>query len=182
MAPRPCSWRTTTWLPRPPRGGPIPRSPPSSSARATNSCIWGRGTLDDKGSLVAVLEGVEANILAGHTPEHDVYLSFGHDEETAGSGAKAIVDLLESRDVSPGLVIDEGGAVVEGVFPGVTDPIAVVGTSEKGILSLLLTVDQHGGHASTPPRVTATVRLARAIVRAEPHGRSGPASPRPRSR
>jgi carboxypeptidase PM20D1 len=62
-------------------------------------------------------------------------------------------------------VIDEGGAVVEGVFPGVTDPIAVVGTSEKGILSLLLTVDQHGGHASTPPRVTATVRLARAIVR-----------------
>jgi carboxypeptidase PM20D1 len=127
--------------------------------------IWGRGTLDDKGSLVAVLEGVEANILTGHTPENDVYLSFGHDEETAGSGAKAIVDLLESRDVSPGLVIDEGGAVVEGVFPGVTDPIAVVGTSEKGILSLLLTVDQHGGHASTPPRVTATVRLAKAIVR-----------------
>lgn len=127
--------------------------------------IWGRGTLDDKGSLVAALEGVEAQIIAGHTPEHDLYLSFGHDEETAGSGAKAIVDLLESRGVRPGLVIDEGGAVVEGVFPGVSGPIAVVGTSEKGILSLLLTVDQHGGHASTPPKVTATVRLARAILR-----------------
>jgi carboxypeptidase PM20D1 len=127
--------------------------------------IWGRGTLDDKGSLVAVLEGVEAQILAGHAPEHDLYLSFGHDEETAGSGARATVGLLESRGVRPGLVIDEGGAVVEGVFPGVSGPIAVVGTSEKGILSLVLTVDQHGGHASTPPRVTATVRLARAIVR-----------------
>lgn len=127
--------------------------------------IWGRGTLDDKGSLVAALEGVETQILAGHTPEHDLYLSFGHDEETAGSGAKAIVELLDSRGVRPGLVIDEGGAVVEGVFPGVSGPIAVVGTSEKGILSLLLTVDQHGGHASTPPKVTATVRLARAIVR-----------------
>lgn len=127
--------------------------------------IWGRGTLDDKGSLVAVLEGVEAQILAGHAPEHDLYLSFGHDEETAGSGARAIVELLDSRGIRPGLVIDEGGAVVEGVFPGVSGPIAVVGTSEKGILSLLLTVDQHGGHASTPPKVTATVRLARAIVR-----------------
>ncbi len=127
--------------------------------------IWGRGTLDDKGSLVAVLEGVEAQILAGHTPEHDVYLSFGHDEETVGSGARQIVELLESRGVRPGLVIDEGGAVVEGVFPGVSGPIAVVGVSEKGILSLNLTVEQHGGHASTPPKITATVRLARAIVR-----------------
>jgi carboxypeptidase PM20D1 len=127
--------------------------------------IWGRGTLDDKGSLAAVLEGVEAQILAGHAPEHDLYLSFGHDEETAGNGAKATVELLESRGVRPGLVIDEGGAVVEGVFPGVSGPIAVVGTSEKGILSLILTVDQHGGHASTPPKVTATVRLARAVVR-----------------
>src|SRR6185312_17023609 len=127
--------------------------------------IWGRGTLDDMGSLVAVLEGVEAQIIAGHTPENDVYLSFGHDEETEGSGARAIVDLLESRGIRPGLVIDEGGAVVENIFPGVNDPIAVVGVSEKGILSLKLTVDQHGGHASTPPKVTATVRVARAIVR-----------------
>jgi carboxypeptidase PM20D1 len=142
--------------------------PPFSAelvGEGADQLIWGRGTLDDKGSLVAVLEGVEAQILAGHTPENDVYLSFGHDEETEGSGARAIVELLESRGVRPGLVIDEGGAVVENIFPGVSDPIAVVGVSEKGILSLKLTVDQHGGHASTPPKVTATVRLARAIVR-----------------
>jgi carboxypeptidase PM20D1 len=127
--------------------------------------VWGRGTLDDKGSLVSVLEGVEANVLAGHAPESDIYLSFGHDEETAGSGAKAIVDLLQSRGIRPGLVIDEGGAVVEGIFPGVSGPIAVVGVSEKGILSLTLTVEQGGGHASTPPRFSATAALARAIVR-----------------
>jgi carboxypeptidase PM20D1 len=124
--------------------------------------VWGRGTLDDKGSLVSVLEGVEANVLAGHAPESDIYLSFGHDEETAGSGAKAIVDLLQSRGIRPGLVIDEGGAVVEGIFPGVSGPI---GVSEKGILSLTLTVEQGGGHASTPPRFSATAALARAIVR-----------------
>jgi carboxypeptidase PM20D1 len=127
--------------------------------------VWGRGTLDDKGSLVAVLEGVEAAVVAGRVPEHDLYLSFGHDEETLGSGASAIVDLLESRGIHPGFVLDEGGAVVEGIFPGVTDPIAVVGVSEKGILTLTLTVDQDGGHASTPPKLSATARLARAITR-----------------
>lgn len=127
--------------------------------------VWGRGTLDDKGSLVSVIEAIETMIAAGFTPAHDIYLSFGHNEETAGSGAEVVVDLLESRGIHPALVIDEGGAVVEGIFPGVTSPIAVVGVSEKGILSLRLTVDQQGGHASTPPRMAATVRLARALVR-----------------
>jgi carboxypeptidase PM20D1 len=131
----------------------------------TEQLIWGRGTLDDKGSLVGVLEAVEDHVLAGFIPEHDVYLSFGHDEETLGSGARGIVDLLESRGIRPGLVIDEGGAIVEDIFPGVSGPIAVVGVSEKGILTLRLTVEQDGGHASTPPRLSATVRLARAIVR-----------------
>jgi carboxypeptidase PM20D1 len=127
--------------------------------------LWSRGTLDDKGALVAILEAVEALVAAGHTPAADVYLSFGHDEETVGSGAKAIVAALAERGVRPALVVDEGGAVVEGIFPGVTKPIAVVGVSEKGITSVRLTVEQNGGHASTPPRSTATVRLARAITR-----------------
>jgi carboxypeptidase PM20D1 len=127
--------------------------------------LWGRGTLDDKGALVAILEAVEALVLDGFTPAKDVYLSFGHDEETVGSGAQAIVAALKERDVRPALVVDEGGAVVEGIFPGVTKPIAVVGVSEKGITSVRLTVEQTGGHASTPPKLTATVRLARAIIR-----------------
>jgi carboxypeptidase PM20D1 len=127
--------------------------------------VWGRGTLDDKGSLVSILEAVETHAAAGFRPARDVYLSFGHNEETTGSGARVVVDLLESRGIRPALVLDEGGAVVEGIFPGVHEPIAVVGVSEKGILSLRLTVEQQGGHASTPPRNAATVRLARALVR-----------------
>jgi carboxypeptidase PM20D1 len=127
--------------------------------------LWSRGTLDDKGALVAILEAVEALVIDGFTPANDVYLSFGHDEETVGSGAQAIVAALKERGVRPALVVDEGGAVVEGIFPGVTKPIAVVGVSEKGITSVRLTVEQNGGHASTPPKLTATVRLARAITR-----------------
>lgn len=126
--------------------------------------IWGRGTLDDKGSLVVTLEAVEALLAEAFVPEHDVYLSFGHNEETAGDGAQAVVELLDSRGIRPAFVLDEGGAVVEGIFPGVDDPIAVIGVAEKGIVSLTMTVDQEGGHASTPPRLTATARLAKAIV------------------
>ncbi|WP_235493443.1 M20/M25/M40 family metallo-hydrolase [Leifsonia sp. Leaf336] len=131
--------------------------------------LWSRGTLDDKGAVVAILEAVEALLADGFTPENDVYLSFGHDEETVGSGARAIVAALDDRGIRPAIVVDEGGAVVEKVFPGVHKPIAVVDVSEKGITTIRLTVEQQGGHASTPPRMTATVRLARAITRVNAH-------------
>jgi carboxypeptidase PM20D1 len=127
--------------------------------------LWGRGTLDDKGALVAILEAVERLIASGYTPEHDVYLSFGHNEETAGEGAIAVASLLASRGIRPALVLDEGGAIVDGVFPTVTVPAAVVGLAEKGLVNLLLSVEQPGGHSSTPPRSTATTRLARAVTR-----------------
>jgi len=144
--------------------------------------VWGRGTLDDKDSLTCILEGVEAQVLAGHRPEADIYLSFGHDEQTEGSGARTIVELLESRGIRPFLVIDEGGAVVEDIFPGITGPIAVVGVSEKGTLSLTLTVEQQGGHASTPPWLSATARLSTpALVLHEPldHETAAPRAVRP---
>jgi carboxypeptidase PM20D1 len=127
--------------------------------------LWGRGAIDDKGALAALLEAVEALVASGFRPAADVYLSFGHDEETVGSGAQRIAAVLAERGIRPALVLDEGGAVVEGIFPGVAKPIAVVGVSEKGITSVRLTVEQQGGHASTPPAMTATVRLARAITR-----------------
>ncbi|HEY8589788.1 MAG TPA: M20/M25/M40 family metallo-hydrolase [Naasia sp.] len=131
-----------------------------------DAVLHGRGTIDDKGALAAVLEAVEDLVTEGFTPESDVYLSFGADEEVAGTGAAEIVALLDSRRVRPALVLDEGGAVVEpGVVRGVDRPLAVVGVTEKGITTLQLVVDEQGGHASTPPRLPATARLARAITR-----------------
>lgn len=135
------------------------------SGKGDDQLIWGRGTLDNKGAVTSILEAVESQLEAGLVPAQDIYLVFTHNEETAGHGAVAVVDLLESRGVRPALVLDEGGAIVEGVFPGVEGPVAVVGVSEKGQTVLKLVVDEQGGHASTPPPVTATVRLARAILR-----------------
>lgn len=127
--------------------------------------LWGRGAIDDKGMLVAILEAVEGALSEGMTPRHDVYLAFGHDEEVGGTGAQDIVALLAKRGVRPALVLDEGGAIVEGVFPGIREQLAVIGVSEKGMTSVELAVEQQGGHASTPPPVTATMRLAAAILR-----------------
>lgn len=127
--------------------------------------VWGRGTIDDKGSLVAVLEAVDRLLAAGFTPRHDVLLVFGHDEEVAGTGAQAIVAALRERGIRPSLVVDEGGAIVRDVFPGLDEPAALIGVTEKGITTLQLRVEQKGGHASSPPPFAATERLARAILR-----------------
>lgn len=131
--------------------------------------IWGRGAIDDKGMLCCILEAVEAALAEGVTPASDVYLSFGHNEETQGAGAEAIVALLASRGIRCGLVVDEGGAIVEGLLPGVEGPIAMIGLSEKGIAGVELIAEKQGGHAATPAPNGATAVLARAILRLEAH-------------
>ncbi len=147
---------------RPPFGAEI-------VGEGTDAAIHARGAIDDKGSLVAILEAVEELVVDAFVPEHDVYLAFGHNEETAGGGARAIVALLQDRGVRPGLVLDEGGAVVEGVVPGIAVPTAMVGVAERGVMTLWLTAREGGGHASTPPAFPATARLARAIDRIRRH-------------
>ncbi|PPI54183.1 M20/M25/M40 family metallo-hydrolase [Rathayibacter toxicus] len=131
-------------------------------------CVMARGTLDNKGSLVALLEAVEAAVLRGLRPRHDVYLISTHNEETAGDGAPALVTLLAARGIRPRFVLDEGGTVRRGILPGVTTPIAVIGVTERGITNVELTCRGVGGHASAPPpppELLATQRLARAIHR-----------------
>jgi carboxypeptidase PM20D1 len=129
--------------------------------------VHGRGAIDDKGALVAILEAVESLVAAGFTPARDVYLSFGNDEEVAGVGAQLAVEALTARGVRPWAVVDEGGAVVSGVFPGVPGQTAVVGLAEKGLLDVELVTSDPGGHASAPVRGGAPARLARAILRIE---------------
>ncbi len=127
--------------------------------------IWGRGTLDCKGSAVAICVAVERLLESGHVPARDVWLSFGCDEEVTGVAAQAAVEELRQRGVEPWFVLDEGGTVASDAFPGVERPLAVVGVTEKGIVDLELHATSTGGHASMPPRLGAGERLARAILR-----------------
>ncbi len=128
--------------------------------------VWGRGTIDDKGSLVAILEAVEVLLREGFAPARTVYLAFGQDEEISGlRGAARIVDVLAERGVHAELALDEGSALVEGVVTDVPAPVAAIGIAEKGYLSLDLKVAIPGGHSSTPAPENALTVLARAIER-----------------
>ncbi|CAN5858182.1 M20 family peptidase [soil metagenome] len=138
--------------------------PPFSGA-VQDGYIWGRGTMDDKIGVIAILEAVERSLLEGFVPERSVYLAFGHDEEVGGKGAAATAALLQSRQVEAEFVLDEGQVVTTGLVPGMEAPVALIGTAEKGFLTLELLVEEEGGHSSMPPKETAVSRLSRAIVR-----------------
>jgi carboxypeptidase PM20D1 len=130
--------------------------------------VWGRGAIDDKGNLFAILEAVEGLLAEGFAPERTLLLAFGHDEEVGGEqGAVAIAELLASRGTAIESVLDEGGAIVQGAVPGITAPLAMIGIAEKGSVGIDLSVEVAGGHSSTPPRHTAIGILAAALTRLE---------------
>ena len=141
---------------------------PPFAAQIDDGYVWARGALDDKLGLFAILEAVEILIQEGFVPQRTLYLVFGHDEELGGAhGASEVARLFVERDISLGLVLDEGGALTEGQVPGVDQPVALVGAAEKGYLTALLEVKSLGGHSSAPPAETAIGILAKAISRLE---------------
>ncbi len=131
--------------------------------------LWGRGTLDTKVTFNGILYAAEQLLKAGFTPEHDVYFAFSGGEEVNGNGACHIVEYFKEHHLTPSLVVDEGGAVVEGVFPGVKAPCALIGIAEKGMMDVRYSVNSAGGHASAPKPHTPVGVLARACTRVEGH-------------
>lgn len=138
---------------------------PPFAGQVADGFVWGRGTMDMKASLVGSLEAIEYLIEKGFTPNRTVYLAFGHDEEIGGNhGAGKIADTLEQRGVKLAFTLDEGLVVTEGILPGIDQPVAVIGTAERGIVTLKVTASGHGGHGSMPPSSSAIGRLGRALA------------------
>jgi carboxypeptidase PM20D1 len=138
------------------------------SGEVADGQVWGRGALDMKGTVITLLEAVEALLKTGYQPERTLYLGLGHDEEIGGiDGARCLSSLLEERGVRLSAVIDEGGNIMEGMVPGVTLPVALVAVSEKGFASVELKVEGRPGHSAMPPPHTAIGVLSRAITRLE---------------
>ena len=131
--------------------------------------MWGRGTLDTKVTFNGILFAANSLIGSGFVPEHDIYLAFSGGEEVNGPGAVNVVEWFSQEGITPAFVLDEGGAVVDGVFPGVNDPCALIGIAEKGLMNLKYTVKSDGGHASAPLPHTPVGRLAAACAKVENH-------------
>ena len=127
-----------------------------------NGILWGRGTLDTKATLNGALFAANTLMEQGFVPENDVYFAFSGGEEVNGLGAVNIVNYFAANGITPALVVDEGGAVVENVFPGVKVPCGMVGIGEKGMMNVRYTVHSGGGHASAPPVKTPITTLASA--------------------
>lgn len=141
---------------------------PPFEGRVAGGYVWGRGALDDKSNLLALMEAVEALVGEGFRPRRTVYLAFGADEEVGGAGGAArMAELLRARNVALEYVLDEGLAVTEGIIPDVSQPVATVGVAEKGFVSLELVVEGAGGHSSMPPPQTAVGILGAAVARLE---------------
>ncbi len=141
---------------------------PPFAGELADGYVWGRGTLDCKGTLIGIMEAVNNLLKSGYRPERTIYLAFGDDEEVSGLyGAKAIVETLQARGVQLAFMLDEGGAVTRGTLYGIDRPVGQVGISEKGYLSLRLKAKVSGGHSATPPERTAIGSLGLAIAALE---------------
>jgi carboxypeptidase PM20D1 len=135
------------------------------SGAITDTCVWGRGSVDDKSGVISVLEGTEAMLRKGFVPQCSIFLCFGHNEEISGRSAESVVEYLAQKKVHAEMVLDEGGQLSEERVKDVRRPIAVIGVAEKGYASFELTVQKEGGHSMMPAKETAIDILTAALYR-----------------
>lgn len=144
-------------------------SHPAFEALIEDGVMWGRGTLDTKITFNGIMSAGENLLKNNFTPNNDIYFAFSGGEEVSGPGAYEIVKYFKENNITPSFVIDEGGAVVEDVFPGVKQPCGLVGIAEKGLMNLEFLVKSNGGHASAPNPHTPVGVLSRACTKVESH-------------
>ena len=137
-------------------------------ALSTVEYLYGRGTLDDKMGMMGLLESVDYLLKSNFQPERTLLLAFGQDEETSGKlGAQTIAAALKKRGVSLEYILDEGGVIKPEGVAGINKPVALIGISEKGYMSLELTAIGKGGHSSMPPAQTSIGMVAEAVSKLE---------------
>ena len=140
--------------------------PPFSGAIADGK-IWGRGTLDTKGGLWAMLCAANELCDEGFVPSRDVYFMSTCCEESTSIGADLISKTLLERKIRFAMVLDEGGMILDEPMSGAKGRFAMVGVGEKGYVDLKFTARSTGGHASTPPKDTPLVRLGKFMAAAD---------------
>lgn len=130
-----------------------------------DDAIWGRGAIDDKGSLIALMEAAEFFAAQGRQPTRTIIFAFGHDEELGGdNGAVVMARMLAERNVRAWFVLDEGMAALDR-HPLTGGPASMIGISERGSGTLRVRAVGQPGHSSMPPNETAVSLVAEAVDR-----------------
>ncbi len=138
------------------------------SGEVLDGFVWGRGTLDMKGTFMAILESVDALINQGFSPDRTLYLAFGHDEEVGGkNGAGKIAEYLRNEGISLSFTLDEGMVVLNEALSPSKKSLAIIGVAEKGYVTLKITAQGQGGHSSMPGFKTPISTLGLAAHRLE---------------
>ncbi|MCF6247552.1 MAG: M20/M25/M40 family metallo-hydrolase [Desulfobacula sp.] len=138
------------------------------SGEIADGFVWGRGTLDMKGALMAIMEAVEKLLNDNFSPERTIYLAFGHDEEIGGThGALHISNYLKKQGIRFSYTLDEGMAIIKKEISPSQSPLGIIGVAEKGYVSLKLETKSQGGHSAIPPFKTAIGALCKAMNRLE---------------
>ncbi len=137
---------------------------PPFSGKIVGDTLWGRGTLDDKNAVISLLEAGEKLLLKGITPQRNILLAFGHDEETGGkAGAAEIAKYIIQSGIKIGFISDEGFGIMEGIVPGLDKDAAIIGLAEKGYLTLKLSASVKGGHSAWPRKDNTVAQLTEAL-------------------
>lgn len=151
-------------VPAPDQGWEVP----PFSGLERDGFIYGRGTLDNKNSVMAILQALELLLIRNYIPRRSFFIALGHDEEVSGEhGAQKISALLQARGVQLAFIVDEGSFILDGFISSLKKPFAMVSVSEKGSLNLMLEVNMTPGHSSAPPKETSIGILAAAVSRLE---------------
>lgn len=129
--------------------------------------LWGRGAVDNKGSLAIAIVGLEEYVRRHGTeggPNITVLAVSG--EEHDGIGA-VYVAKHHLEMINPTMILGEGGAGIHGVVPG-HDDVAFFGVASAEKSSLWLKVSlkiSENGHGAVPAGDTSVLALVRALNR-----------------
>lgn len=139
-----------------------------------NGNVYGRGAMDGKGVVVALLEAVEDLLSAQYTPRRDLYFAFGFDEETGGKqGAQVIAQRMKDQNIRFEMILDEGGAFLDRkIGRHRSYSAAYIGVAEKLRCEYRVSATCPGGSTAFPEKDTAIGTLSEAICRiesAQPH-------------
>ena len=139
---------------------------PPFCATEKDGALYGRGTIDTKTPLFAELQACEELLADGYDFNGiNVYIGSSNNEEVCGDGMVLATEYFRENGIKFDVVLDEGGAITEGMIPGVSAKSAMVAVHEKSRhLYRCKTVRDTKGHGGlNPSDDCAIIRLTQFI-------------------